>query len=178
VIVSNAALAQSTGLVSSLAPVVVVVPPSNVVANAGSNVTLRSSVGSGVNNPVWLQWLFSGTRLPGQTNATLTVTNVQAAQEGFYTLYITNSLGATAAYQAGLGLATPVLLSEPAWLPEGAFRLRLQGTAYQNYQIQFTTNLTGWQPLSTLAYSNGLMPVLDPGASSAPHRFYRAVKTP
>jgi hypothetical protein len=178
VIVSNAALAQSTGLVSSLAPVVVVVAPSNVVATAGSNLTLRSSVGTGLNNPVWLQWLFDGALLPQQTNATLTVTNAQAENEGPYTLYVTNSLGATAAFQAGLGLLVPVVLSDPGWLPERTFRLQLQGIAWQTYQIQFTTNLTNWQPLATLAYTNGSLSVVDPTASNAPPRFYRARLTP
>jgi hypothetical protein len=182
---SNAATA-GTGLVSRIAPLVVVMPPSNVVARANSNAILRASVGTGVNNPVSFQWSRDGTPIPGgggsfssgNTNLTLTLTNVQAGDEGYYALQVTNSLGMSASFQAGLGLSAPVTLSNPAELPDGTFQLWLQGIAYQTHQVQFTTNLQVWTELLTVNYTNGFVPIVDPSATNSTARSYRALTKP
>jgi hypothetical protein len=178
VVVSNAAMGTSPGLTSSVAPLVVVVPPANVMAASGSNAVFRSTVSAGA-NPVWLQWAFNGALLSQQTNATLTISNVQATDEGFYTLHATNSFGTEATWSAGLGLTKPVTLSGPEWQVEGAFRMNLQGVAYQNYQIQYATNLLSpWQSLLTFPYTNGLRPIVDDSATNSRSRLYRAVILP
>jgi hypothetical protein len=176
VIVSNVAVGPVAGIVSDNAPLVVVVPPTNLIATAGANAVFRSTISPGINNPVWMQWLFNGALLPWQTNATLTVSNAQAANEGTYALVLTNSLRTTAAYPVGLGLAKPITLSAAEWRPEAGFRMNLDGVAYQNYQIEFATNLlSGWQTLTTLAYTNGLLPIEDGSATNSRSRVYRAL---
>jgi hypothetical protein len=179
VVVSNVAVGPAAGMVSDNAPLVVVVPPTNLIATAGANAIFRSTVSPGFNNPVWMQWVFNGALLPGQTNATLTVSNAQAANEGIYGLILTNSLRSTAAFPAGLGLAKPITLSAAEWRLEAGFRMNLDGVAYQNYRIEFATNLESeWQILTTLAYTNGLLPIEDGSATNSKWRAYRAVVSP
>ena len=56
--------------------------PTNQYQIAGGSI---SFYGSGVgSNSVAYQWAFNGTNIAGATNALLTLTNVQAAQQGFY----------------------------------------------------------------------------------------------
>jgi hypothetical protein len=183
---SNAAAAPGTGLVSRVVPLLVVIPPSNVVSSAGSSVAFRASVGAGANNPASFQWFHNGTPLPGvggalppsTTNMTITLNDVQPADEGFYSLWVTNSLGLATGFRAGLGLTAPVTLSNPTKRPDGAFQLWLEGIGYQTYQLQFTTNLQNWADLFTVNYTNGSLPLLDPTATNSPARAYRALTKP
>ena len=179
VVISNSAMAGVGYLTSSIAPVVVVTPPSNSVAGAGTNVTFAGTIAAGSANPVSLQWRFNGALLSGQTNASLTLTNVQPAHEGIYTLDVRNLQGNVASFPAGLGLRKPILLGDPEWLAAGAFRMSLDAIPYQNYEVQVATNLTaGWQPLVTLAYTNGVLPIIDHSATNPSPRFYRARLAP
>ena len=61
-----------------------------------------SFYGSGVgSNSVAYQWAFNGTNLAGATNASLTLTNVQVAQQGYYNFTVSsagNSLASSNAY--------------------------------------------------------------------------------
>ncbi|HXJ57646.1 MAG TPA: lamin tail domain-containing protein [Verrucomicrobiae bacterium] len=183
---SNAAAAPGTGLVSRVAPLIVVTPPSNVVAQAGADATLRASVGTGANNPASFQWLHNdvpirgagGVLAPGTTNMIFTVTNVHAADEGFYSLWVTNSLGTAAPFRAGIGLLAPVTLSDPSVLPDGAFQVWLQGIGYQTYQVQFTTNFQSWSDLLTVNYTTDFVPIVDPTATNSSRRAYRVLTKP
>ena len=62
------------------------------------------------------QWLFQGTNLPGATNATLTITNIQLTQAGDYSVLATNDLGSTLSSNAVLTVAglPPTLTLQPA----------------------------------------------------------------
>jgi hypothetical protein len=53
-------------------------------------------------SPLRYQWRFAGADLTGQTNATLTLVNVQAAQEGVYSVVITNVVGSVTSASATL----------------------------------------------------------------------------
>ena len=52
--------------------------------------------------PMNLQWLFNSARLVDQTNSTLTLTNLQASNEGYYALSATNAFGGTVSTSARL----------------------------------------------------------------------------
>ena len=52
--------------------------------------------------PLQYQWLFNGALLPGATNATLVLSNVQPAQAGSYALVASNALGLVASSPAVL----------------------------------------------------------------------------
>ncbi|MGA2177504.1 MAG: immunoglobulin domain-containing protein [Verrucomicrobiota bacterium] len=65
--------------------------------------------------PVLYQWLFDGTNLSGATNATLSLTNVQASQGGTYSVIVSNSYGWLSSSNAVLVVdLIPVLISQPS----------------------------------------------------------------
>jgi hypothetical protein len=57
---------------------------------------------SSFNPPVRYQWFFNGSLLAGATNSTLTYTNVQLANEGLYTVGVTDTVGSVASQPARL----------------------------------------------------------------------------
>ncbi|TXT50725.1 MAG: BNR repeat-containing protein [Limisphaerales bacterium] len=126
--------------------------PQNVTANPGSNATFNVTVLSAA--PVTFQWRFNGFNLPGQTNATLTLTNILASQAGGYAVRVANSNGfATSAS------ATLVVNSAPAIIahPESV-------AAVAGDTVAFSVTATGTAPL---AYQWRLNGTNVPGAISA-----------
>ncbi|HMJ89846.1 MAG TPA: immunoglobulin domain-containing protein, partial [Candidatus Acidoferrum sp.] len=91
------------------APVITNAPISrNVIA--GSTVTF--TVGAIGQAPLSYRWMFNGTNLTnggkinGATTTTLTVTNVQTAQEGAYSVIVSNAAGIAISSQSGGALTT------------------------------------------------------------------------
>ncbi len=95
--------------------------PSNVNVPLGSNATFTVTVGGP--SPDYFQWycvtnLLTTNLLAGATNASLTLTNITAAQAGGYFVVVTNQYGSTTSLMANLTLNTPtapVLISASAW---------------------------------------------------------------
>ncbi len=93
-------------IVSPAAVLVVKTPPAIV----GQPVDLLSAAGRAPvfkvtatgTAPLLYQWSRDGTALPGATKSTLTLPNVQAAQNGSYTVTITNSVGSVTSQGASL----------------------------------------------------------------------------
>jgi hypothetical protein len=56
----------------------------------------------------------------------------------------------------------------------GELRLNLQGGRAWPYTIEYSTNLAHWRWLTNFTATDLLTPITDPGAISAPARFYRA----
>jgi len=69
----------------------VVEPPRNIYVNPSNDVTF-SVVATG-SQPLSYQWRWRGVDLPGATGPTLTLTNVQLAQNGTYSVVISNRVG-------------------------------------------------------------------------------------
>jgi alpha-tubulin suppressor-like RCC1 family protein len=87
--------------------------PWNTNLPAGSNLTLgRAFMGS---DPFEVQWLFNGQAIPGSTNPTLNLTNVQAANAGRYQLVASNQFGSTTSLPIELAITEtpPRILDQP-----------------------------------------------------------------
>jgi hypothetical protein len=79
--------------------------PTNQYQIAGGNINFY---GSGVgSNSVAYQWAFNGTNIAGATNASLTLTNVQAAQQGYYNFTISSAGNNLTSSNAYFYLVTP-----------------------------------------------------------------------
>ena len=79
---------------------VVVQQPLSLTNSVGGTVAFSCTVTG--TPPINLQWLFYGTPLAGQTNATLALTNLQASDVGNYVLAATNFFGTTVSSNATL----------------------------------------------------------------------------
>ena len=86
------AFGSSTSLVASLTVVdpILTSQPVSQAANAGQSVTF--SVGA-IGSPLSFQWRQGGEPLSGATNTSLTLTNLQAANAGYYDVVISNAFG-------------------------------------------------------------------------------------
>jgi hypothetical protein len=90
--------------------------PSSVTVNAGSSATF-SVIATGTPAPTY-QWRKDSVDLSGQTNATLTLTNVQSANAGNYTVVVSNSAGivtsSTATLTVNAAGTAPTITTQPA----------------------------------------------------------------
>jgi len=85
--------------------------PVNEVLYPGTNIIFSATV-TGV--AVTLQWYDNANPLPGATNATLYLNNVQLTDAGAYSLIATNQAGAVTSSNAVLAvLAPPTILTQP-----------------------------------------------------------------
>lgn len=67
--------------------------PTNLSVIPGTNATFSiSTYNTGTNNPTSYQWMFNGTNvIPGATASSLTITNVQMANAGTYSVVLSNA---------------------------------------------------------------------------------------
>lgn len=95
------------------APPVFTAPPTDQHVPPGATATFRATATSP--EPVRYQWRFNGAVLHGQTNDTLVLQNVQAAQAGRYQALALTASGAAASGTAELRLLVPPTIhQEPA----------------------------------------------------------------
>ncbi|HEY6167645.1 MAG TPA: immunoglobulin domain-containing protein [Verrucomicrobiae bacterium] len=93
-------------LTVSLAPPVITLQPSNVVVDAGSGVTLTAAASG--SQPLAYQWLKSGVAISGETNDFIALPSVQLGDAGFYSLRVTNAVGAVTSAPAALAVRLPI----------------------------------------------------------------------
>lgn len=117
------------------APVITLQPVGSTNLTATEVTFLVQATG---NSPLRYQWYFNITnRLGGETNASLTYTNIGEFQEGFFSVVITNTFGAVTSTPAFLFVQVPPLVTrEPTNVV-----VAVGGTA------QFTVTATGDPPL-------------------------------
>lgn len=104
-------LAESSGKCFS-SPVMIVQPTNETVYAGTSNSFTAIADGSAIMN---YQWNFKGTNLPGATNSTLSLTNIEISQGGIYAVLATNAFGSVLSSNAllkVLGLP-PTIVSQP-----------------------------------------------------------------
>ena len=134
-------------------PVIALQPVDLYQATGGSTTFTAQGEGLGA---VQYQWLFDGTNISGATNATLTLTNVQAGQQGNYQVIVSNSYGSiTSSIAAFALLSTPVIVSltqptNQAPLNQTSFNLAVSVTAPDQFDFPLSyqwklngTNLSG-----------------------------------
>jgi hypothetical protein len=141
--------------------------PAPVQINPGRSFSL--SAGAAGTKPFTYQWFLNGVPLAGQTNATLLVTNAQAASAGQYYVQVGNGAGSALSAAAAVSVSTNWALAA-AQLVNHNFQFTLLGLTNHEYVIDFSSNLLNWTPLQTnfpFVFTNG--PI-----SNAPTRFFRA----
>jgi Immunoglobulin domain len=144
---------------NSAIPPFIILQPTNQTASVGSNATF--AVVAGGSAPLGYFWNFSGTNLPGATNSSLTLTNVQLSQAGNYFVLITNSFGSATSSIAVLTVSTgatgpPFITVQPnnQYVGVGSnatFSVTAGGSPPLSYQWRFgNTNIPGATTTSLL----------------------------
>ena len=90
------------GTVVTIAPQITTQPQSVAVAAGGS---AQFSVAATGTPPPTYQWFFGGVAISGATSSSLSLTNVQAANAGSYSVTVSNSAGSVTSTVANLSLA-------------------------------------------------------------------------
>ena len=115
-----------------------------------ANGTATFSVSASGLPPVNYQWSLNGTNVPGATNATLSLTNVQPAQAGTYVVTIWNVWAGVVSTPALLTVNVPAFIISPPLaqsVPAGSnavFQVIAGGTGPLSYQWRVNgTNLAG-----------------------------------
>jgi len=158
VTVSNAVSVVTTQAVVSYGlPITISAPPQSQSAGQGTNVSLGVSLnGSG---PISYTWQFDGTNLDDETNATLTITNMQASDAGTYTVVASNCISMATA-QAVVSYGIPISISVP---PLSQFAgpgtnvnlgVSLAGSGPISYTWQFDGANLGGETNATLTIPN------------------------
>jgi len=78
---------------------------------------------------------------------------------------------------SGVFTIVPPLYSflAPGFLADGSFQMEYWAPAGQTYILQTSTDLVNWTPLSTNVPTTVPFTLVDPGAATAPYRYYRVV---
>jgi hypothetical protein len=93
-------------------PVVIMQHPQGQTVPRGSNALFQVTADGFA--PLSYQWLFNGIAIAGATTATLLITNAQLAQEGSYSVIVSNAYGpVTSAEAACTVLIRPVITLQP-----------------------------------------------------------------
>jgi hypothetical protein len=175
VVINNA---SGGSITSAVAVLTVVVPP--VISSqpqgqtnvAGSNVTFSVTATGGV---LSYQWKFNGSPIAGATSSTLTITNIQPANSGTYTVMVTNV--------AGMVTSDPAILRvlvRPTFTNVGISGGMIHGTistvAGLKYTVQATDNLSPpitWTTLTMFTGDGSDVTLSEPVGSG--NRFYRII---
>ena len=146
--VSNVFTEVKIGVTSAPLAPTVVTQPQNVNISSGGSATF--TVGPNGTLPLSYQWYYNtNTPVANATNATLTLTNVQDANAGGYTVIITNSYGSVTSVVATLTVNTPPSIStQPIGL-----------TVIPGQNATFTVVADGSQPLYYQWYHNTNTPL-------------------
>jgi hypothetical protein len=148
---------QVASLTVNIPPGITTQPQSQVVAqsqNASFSVLANGSA------PFSYQWNFNGTVMSGDTNAWLTLTNVQTTQAGSYTVVVVNPAGSVTSQVAALtvnippGITTQPQSQVVAQSQNASFSIVANGSAPFSYQWNFNDTTVSAATNATLTLTN------------------------
>lgn len=131
---------SSVATLTITAPPVITSQPTNVTVAIGAATTF-SVVAAGT-GPFTYLWQFGGTNINGDTNASLTLTNIQLSQAGSYSVAVSNSYGGLISSNATLTVIPMSVAIQPSaqTVVGGAnatFTTSVSGVGPFTYQWQF-----------------------------------------
>jgi len=170
------AVRKGISLASVVAPGITTQPKSQTVA-VGSDVVF--TVGVTGTSPLTFHWIFDTNTVFVTTSSSFTLTNAETANEGQYTLLVTNFAGkatsTTAILRVGGAPAHGQTLTD-ATFAGGVFSVSIQSQAGANYVLEYKDALTdpAWQTVGTMEGTGGGIVLRDSRAAGST-RFYRVL---
>jgi hypothetical protein len=120
----------------------------------------------------WRAGYLSGD-IPGATNATLVLTNVQVSMTGNIRVIVTNPAGSTPSDIALLTVVAPPALSSVGFDGTNVV-FSFASASNLTYQVEYKNTLNDpvWAPLKSVTGDGSVLSVMEPPTNS-PSRFYR-----
>jgi alpha-tubulin suppressor-like RCC1 family protein len=121
-IAGSAAPFHGLALVNDGSPVIIH-PPIGLTTYVGRDVTLHGDAAGA--QPLSYQWLLNGTNLPGATDTSLIISNVQLANAGSYQLFVSNNVNTALSIPAPLTVLsnnTLTILSQSTVSPTNLYQ--------------------------------------------------------
>ncbi|HXT41884.1 MAG TPA: immunoglobulin domain-containing protein [Candidatus Angelobacter sp.] len=157
---------------TSGAPTITQQPISQTVAQGG---TVTFTVVATGTPPLSYQWRagYLPGDIPGATNDTLVLTNVQANMTGNIRVIVTNSAGSTPSDIATLTVVVPPSLGSVGFDGTNVV-FSFASASNLTYQVEYknTLNDPAWAPLKSISGNGGVLSVMEP-PTNFPGRFYR-----
>ena len=152
-----------------------------MTVTAGETATFAVSA-TGIPDATY-QWLQNGTNAPyaSANDATLTITNAQAADEATYSVIVSNSVGGVVSTNVTLTVitpASPTFGSSVQVLGDGSVQFSFSGTEGADYRVWATTNIAltpvigTWDLVGSGTFGAVPVPFTDSQATNFPQRFY------
>ncbi len=161
---------------SGLATLLIQTPPFISLQPTGTNLFLGETaflgVQAGGSEPLGYQWRLNGAPIPGATHPSLTVSNVQPADAGNYTVLVSNAVTALLSAPALVTVTPPATVTVAASIPTaleqgpnpGAFRFTRSGSSNLPLTVQFDLGGTALPGTHYQALSNSV--VIPAGSNS------------
>jgi hypothetical protein len=171
-----------------LPPVIAVQPLGLGVQNGGTAIITTTAVSL---TSMQFKWLYNGQNIPNPnvvnvvvplvgTVSTLTIPNVSAADQGSYSVKISNGVGTVTSQDAPLVvLLAPVdavlgILTGGTGMTNGGFQLHLSKPTASNCVVDASIDLKNWTPVFTNSSASTNFSYLDMAATNHALRYYRA----
>jgi hypothetical protein len=144
---------------------------------ASSNATF--TVGASGTAPLSYQWWFNTTNsVGGGTNSSLTITNVQPAKVGGYSVSVTNAYGAVTSSPAALTIILPPTFTTTSDSSSNSVISGTGGVTNGTYYVLASTNialpLNQWTPIATNQFdASGDFIFTNPMSTNVLQRFFR-----
>jgi hypothetical protein len=174
VIVSNTAGVATSSAVSLvvLDPPFITIPPTDQSVDVGANVTFTVTV---TGTPtLFYQWRFNDTNIAGATASSFSITNVQPADGGGYSVEVSNAVDTVISLEAVLALITPTPEILSPEISGENFTLTWNSLAGKTYRVQYKDNLedTDWTDLLPDVVATGATASKSDAVGNS-QRFYR-----
>ncbi len=176
---------NSSGSVTSMIAVLTVLDPPSIATQPQSLAVSNGIMASfqvaafGIPPPTY-QWKSNGTPLAGATAPTLVISSAQPANEGDYTVVVSNSVNKVTSSSAHL--TVQVALFPPtlgnAQMENGKAAFDVAGPANVQVVILSSPDLAAWTPVLTNSALSGTWHFLDASSPTSGVLFYRAMLQP
>jgi hypothetical protein len=148
--------------------------PTNLVAVAGqASPAVLNVTATGMSAAY--QWYFKNAAVPTATSHVLSLSALTTNNSGSYFVTITNPAGAVTSSVVTLAVYATTAPHMALTHAGGAFTVNATGVPGYTYEVDASTNLTSWLPLTT---NTSPVSFIDTNAGGFDHRFYRSIYLP